>query len=467
VENLQGAPLLASELEREILPARIAGYRPEDLDSVMASGQVMWVGLEQIGNRDGRIALYLNESVALLLPPQELRAEPPMLSERAEKIRSFLSQGGASFIATIQAAIGGFPGDTRDALWELVWSGQVTNDTFHPLRELRRATETKREKGGNLVGAPPGSPEFLRRLRSRSGATGQGRWSLIRQPLAETINITQWSANVAQQLLVRHGIVLRETAIAENIPRGYPTIYPALKTMEDGGWVRRGMFVAGLGAAQFAMPAAVEMLRSLRSEQEKIETLFLAATDPANPYGGVLPWPRRTDELRPISDNAETSVVEDDKQEAEEPDVFTPADALASRTMSRSSGAGVILINGNLAAFLRRRNLDVQVFLPESEPDRSRFARELAGKLAEIAILRQGRKSGLLVGTINGEPARLHVMAGFLEEAGFVNTAIGFQMRRISPIAIASASASDNSAESNSAAGNDENDLEAEGAEPA
>jgi ATP-dependent Lhr-like helicase len=467
VENLQGAPLLASELEREILPARIAGYRPEDLDSVMASGQVMWVGLEQIGNRDGRIALYLNESVALLLPPQELRAEPPMLSERAEKIRSFLSQGGASFIATIQAAIGGFPGDTRDALWELVWSGQVTNDTFHPLRELRRTKETKREKGGNLVGAPPGSPELLRRLRSRSGATGQGRWSLIRQPLAETINITQWSGNVAQQLLVRHGIVLRETAIAENIPRGYPTIYPALKTMEDGGWVRRGMFVAGLGAAQFAMPAAVEMLRSLRSGQEKIETLFLAATDPANPYGGVLPWPRRTDELRPISNNAETSVVEDGKQEAEKPDVFAPADALASRTMSRSSGAGVILINGNLAAFLRRRNLDVQVFLPESEPDRSRFARELARKLAEIAILRQGRKSGLLVGTINGEPARLHVMAGFLEEAGFVNTAIGFQMRRISPIAIASASASDNIAESNSAAGNDEDDLEAESAEPA
>jgi ATP-dependent Lhr-like helicase len=468
VENLQGAPLLASELEREILPVRIAGYRPEDFDAVIASGQVMWVGLEQIGNRDGRIALYLNESVALLLPPQELR-DAPALSERAEKIKSLLAQNGASFIATIHAAIGGFPGDTRDALWELVWSGQITNDTFHPLRELRRASEAKREKAGNLPGAPPGSPEFLRRLRSRNGAVAQGRWSLIRQHLAEPINITQWSANVAQQLLVRHGIVLRETAIAENIPRGYPTIYPALKTMEDGGWVRRGMFVAGLGAAQFAMPAAVDMLRGLRSEQEKIETLFLAATDPANPYGGLLPWPRRSDEM-PSESKADGKPAQNDPQESEQADASTRGENPASRSLSRSGGAGVILINGNLAAFLRRRNLEIQIFLPESEPERTRYARELAKKLAEIAIFRQGRKSGLLIGTINGEPARIHFMARFLEESGFVNTAVGFQMRRITAAAISPANesgATENVADESSDVENEEDDVETESAEPA
>jgi ATP-dependent Lhr-like helicase len=118
---------------------------------------------------------------------------------------------------------------------------------------------------------------------------------------------------LAQQLLVRHGIVLRETAIAENVPRGYPTIYPALKTMEDAGWVRRGMFVAGLGAAQFAMPAALDMLRGLRSEPETLETLFLAATDPANPYGASLPWPRRVSQTSPDSGDAASSLPAEDR----------------------------------------------------------------------------------------------------------------------------------------------------------
>jgi ATP-dependent helicase Lhr and Lhr-like helicase len=427
VETLQGAAVLASELEREILPARIADYRPGDLDTVMASGQVIWVGLEQIGNRDGRVALYLNESLPLLLPPQELRSEPVSLSERAVKIGDFLAQNGASFFAPMHAALGGgFSGDTRDALWELVWSGEITNDTFHPLRDLLRSNETKREKASGIPGVPPGSPEFLRRLRSRSGSPAQGRWSLIRQHLAAPITVTQWSANLAQQLLVRHGIVLRETAIAENVARGYPTIYPALKTMEDGGWVRRGMFVAGLGAAQFAMPAAVDMLRSLRSDQETPEAL--------------LPWPRRDGNQPQALTEGEGEVNPPGEKAIDHAreDATTSNGFSAFHGMSRSSGAGVILVNGNLAAFLRRRSQEVQVFLPESEPERTRFARELAKKLAELAIRRQGRKTGLLVGSINGEPARDHFLARFLEESGFVSTAVGFQMRRIVPMAMPS-----------------------------
>jgi ATP-dependent helicase Lhr and Lhr-like helicase len=406
VENLQGTALLASELEREILPSRISNYRSGDLDMVMAAGEVVWVGIEQVGNRDGRIALYLSESLPLLLPPLELRGESATPSERAAKIVEFLAAIGASFFAKIHAgAGGGFPGETRDALWELVWSGQITNDTFHPVRDLLYQREGKNERRGNIDGTPPGSADFLRRLRSRTpGATpSQGRWSLIGERLTEPITVTQWSANMAQQLLVRYGIVLRETAIAERVPGGYSTIYPALKTMEDGGWMRRGMFVAGLGAAQFAMPSAVDMLRSLRTEPQTPEALFLAATDPANLYGTLLPWPR------------------DEAQE---------------HSMSRTSGAAVILINGSLTAFFRRRNPEVQVFLPESEPERTQLARELAKKLAEVAIRRQGRKSGLLLGAVNGKPAREHFLARFLEESGFVNTALGYQMRRVAPIAL-------------------------------
>lgn len=214
---------------------------------------------------------------------------------------------------------------------------------------------------------------------------------------------------MAQQLLVRHGVVMRETAIAENIPRGYPSVYPALKTMEDSGWVRRGMFVTGLGAAQFAMTAAVDMLRSLRVDPVAPEAVFLAATDPANPYGTLLPWPR---------------------EEVNGAETFPHG-------MSRTSGAGVVLINGALTAFLRRRNPAMRVFLPESEPERSQLARELAKKLAQLAVRRQGRRSGLLIGEINDAPAREHFLARFLEEAGFVNTALGFQMRRVTAIALA------------------------------
>ena len=440
VENLQGAAVLASELEREVLPARIADYRSADLDTLMASGQVVWVGFEQIGDRDGRVALYLSESLPLLLSPQELRGEDPPSSAKARQILEFLAKNGASFFAGIHAALGGgFPGETREALWELVWSGQITNDTFHPFRDLLRPRESRHERGATFDGGTPGSPEFLRRLRSRTagGGPAQGRWSLMRQHVLEEITVTQWSANIAQQLLVRYGIVLRETAIAENIPRGYPAIYPALKTMEDSGWVRRGMFVAGLGAAQFAMPSAVDLLRSLRTEPQAPEVLFLAATDPANPYGTLLPWPREDPETPSDSTKATTEVFPETVAELHTGVTATATNSLGLPSMSRTSGAGVILINGNLAAFLRRRNSAIRVFLPESEPDRSRFAHELGKKLAEIAIRRQGRKTGLLIGSIDDVLARKHFLARFLEEAGFVNTALGFQMRRVTPIAMA------------------------------
>jgi ATP-dependent helicase Lhr and Lhr-like helicase len=435
IENLQGAALLASELEREILPARVADYSPGDLDTLMASGQVMWVGVEQIGNRDGRVALYLSESLPLLLPPRELRADPAALSERATKILDFLGRSGASFFAALHtAADGGFSGETREALWELVWAGLITNDTFHPLRDLLRTNEKKRERNNAFPGLPPGSPDFVRRFRARSEGTAQGRWALIRPAVDVPITVTQWSANIAQQLLVRHGIVLRETAIAENIPRGYSTIYPALKTMEDSGWVRRGMFVAGLGAAQFAMPAAVDMLRSLRSDPETPEALFLAATDPANLYGTVLPWPHRDGDTASESENAGARATHAETLDSTPQFSEDGGGAKgATRSLSRTGGAGVILINGVLTAFLRRRSQEIQVFLPEGEPTRSRFTRELAKKLAELAIRRQGRKTGLLIGTINGESTRTHFLARFLEEAGFVNTAVGFQMRRLAP----------------------------------
>ena len=409
IEALQGAALLVSEIENYILPARVEDYQPSDLDALLAAGEVIWTGIEPVGDRDGRVALYLAPSLPRLLPPQGLRAAEDAPSERAQRIIRFLEQQGASFFAELHEACGsGYPGETLDALWELVWSGRITNDTFHPLRHWIRPRDTRRHRA-SFPDGPPGSPEYLRRLRARSSAGGpaQGRWSLIHTRVRTALTPTQWSANLAQQLLLRHGIVMRETALAENIPGGYATIYPALRTMEESGRIRRGMFVAGLGAAQFAMPAAVDRLRTLRADPSAPDAICLAATDPANPFGALLPWPREEAEI---------------EQAVEHPG------------MARVSGARVILINGNLAAFLRRGNSSLLVFLPDAEPDRSAVARHLAGKLAEIAIRLQHRRSGLLIGEINGAPARDHFLAAFLEEAGFVDTALGFQMRRVTPI---------------------------------
>jgi ATP-dependent helicase Lhr and Lhr-like helicase len=430
IEALQGAALLASELETEILPARIADYQPANLDTLMAAGEVTWVGAEQIGDRNGRIALYLTESLPLLRLPEgamiaglmaagQATPEQTPHSERAEKIAEFLARQGASFFAEIHNACGGgFPGDTVDALWQLVWAGRITNDTFYPLRKLLRPDDRKR-KHETFDDERPGSPGYLRRLRSRT-ATGQahGRWSLIGQRITVALTPTQWSANISQQILQRHGIVMRETAMAENILGGYNTIYPALKTMEDSGWARRGMFVAGLGAAQFAMPAAVDMLRSLRIDPATPEVLHLAATDPANPYGTLISWPK----------------IEGESDEQ-----------LTHHSMARTAGASVILINGQLGAFLRRRNPALRVFLPESEPERSLFARELAKKLAELAVRRLNLRQGLLIGEINNAPAREHLLAPYLEDARFVNTVLGYQMRRTKPLIV---TATDSAADS-------------------
>src|SRR3984893_15596577 len=188
IEALQSAALLVSDLETEILPARIADYQPGNLDTLMAAGEVTWVGVEQIGDRNGRIALYLTESLPLLrLPEATAVASPNVLdqtphSERAEKIAEFLARQGASFFSEIHNACGGgFPADTIEALWQLVWSGRITNDTFYPLRKLVRPDDRKR-KHETFDDERPGSPGYLRRRAPRTfPGDAARRWALICQ----------------------------------------------------------------------------------------------------------------------------------------------------------------------------------------------------------------------------------------------------------------------------------------------
>jgi len=213
---------------------------------------------------------------------------------------------------------------------------------------------------------------------------------------------------MAQQLLARYGVLTREVAAFEGISGGFGAVYDVLKALEDAGRVRRGYFVAGVGATQFALPPALELLRSLREMPEEPETLVLAATDPANPYGVTLKWP---------------DVAGSDQ----------------GRGPTRTVGALVVLVNGALGVYVPRGGRQLTVWLPEEEPPRSAIGRAVAKALAILA--RDDIRGGLLVGEINGEPAAEHGLTEFLVDAGFYLSAMGLQMRRTPTAATAIADA--------------------------
>ncbi|MFN2446432.1 MAG: DEAD/DEAH box helicase [Vicinamibacterales bacterium] len=405
VEHLQGAPLIASLVETDILPSRIADYAPAQLDMLMGAGEVVWVGLEPLGDRDGRIAFYLTEHLGRLLPP----GLPEVVDGRERAVVDYLRGAGASFFAPLHEATGGgFPKETLDALWSLVWQGLVTNDTLHPLRAYFRPPDRARR-------AARSTPFRSRRLVLPSA---EGRWSVIESRVSfdgekrdraslsddwrenETRSrfSTEWSAATAQQLLVRHGLVTREVAAVEQIPGGFSAVYPVLSRLEETGRVRRGYFVSGLGAAQFAQPGAVDLLRARREESsEGLTRSTIAATDPANPYGALLPWPAWS------------------------------ADTLRGAT--RSAGARVVIVDGRLAAWIARGDRQLFVDLPADEPDRSHHGRALALELVGLATGAPEGRQGWLVEEINGKPASDDPVSTFLIDAGFRPSARGLQLR--------------------------------------
>jgi ATP-dependent Lhr-like helicase len=385
----------ASILESQMLSARLDGYSPADLDALLAAGEVVWRGVESIGDRDGRVVLYLTDHLARLWRPSPAAD----LSPREAAIAVHLKKTGASFFAPLhEAAGGGYPGETVDALWDLVWKGLITNDTFHAVRAFTRPPERRSRKAARV-----------RTFRSRRVAppAAEGRWSLLAERVPAVATDTEWSTAMAQQLLARYGVLTREVAAAEGIAGGFGAVYDVLKALEDAGRVRRGYFVGGVGATQFALPAALELLRSLRDTPETPEVIVAAATDPANPYGTTLKWPEAS-----------------------------AADEAAGRGPTRTVGALVILVNGALAAYIPRGGRELVVFLPEDEPARSMVGRALAERLALLA--RDESRGGLLVSELNGRAPADHPLTPFLIEAGFNLSALGLQMRKppsVSPAA--------------------------------
>ena len=354
---LQGLALPVALWESDVLPRRVPDYRPEQLDALCASGEVVWVGAGL-----DRVALYFREDAAALgAPPAADRPE----REVHERLRAALGRS-ALFWHDLLADTGLEAEEALPALWDLVWAGEVTNDAWTPLRAGRRfQTQASR----------PRPRRFSRRRAGEVTAT-QGRWSLT----ARLFPGRPDRRALAELLLERQGIVTRDGVRGEGIPGGYSAVYGELKALETLGLARRGYFVEGLGGAQFALGGAVERVRELRPKDgEEPEVLVLAAADPAQPYGAALPWPKRS-----------------------------------GARAARVAGAHVVLIGGEAALFVERGGRTL-VPLREPEDDWLREALTALVRQAKTAGIKR-----LAVERFDGEPVGDSEIMPLLVEAGFV-----------------------------------------------
>jgi ATP-dependent Lhr-like helicase len=377
IETLQGARIPASVLERQVLPARLPGYSPALLDQLCAAGEVVWAGSGALGARDGWIVLALAERAEELLPAPST-AE---LSIDAQRVRAAMADRGASFFRQLADEVGS-DNDTELllALWELVWEGHATNDTLAPVRILTGgAPRTGRRHGHRHRRAP--------HLPTRTGPpSATGRWSLL--PSVE-MNATRRLHAVANQLLMRHGIVTRGSVTAEAVAGGFAAVYTVLKAMEESGHCRRGYFLEGLGGAQFAVPGAVDRMRTLATPAlgDTHHALLLASTDPANPYGAALSWPEG------------------------KPDAGGPG---------RKAGASVVLVDGKLILFIERGGRSMLVFSDDPE--------ELAIAVETLAIaVKDGMSERLTLERVDGRSVFETPAAPLLVRAGFTESTRGLR----------------------------------------
>jgi ATP-dependent helicase Lhr and Lhr-like helicase len=282
IGQLQGVGLLASAMEHDLLAARVERFSVADLDALCTGGELVWVGAGPVGSSDGRVALYFRDQIGLLHEPGVLDGG----GDLHEAIRLRLAQHGACFWPQLQAAAPhATEAELLGALWDLVWAGEVTNDTLAPLRSFVRGKVGK-AAGTKKPGRP--RPGRLTRLGPPAGA---GRWSLVTGLLEPRPSATERAHALTLQLLERYGVVTREMVLAEGILGGFAAVYPLFKELEERGQVRRGYFVAGQGAAQFSLVGAVDRLRAVRDRDPDATATMVPATDPAQPYGAALAWP--------------------------------------------------------------------------------------------------------------------------------------------------------------------------------
>ncbi len=450
VEQLSGLPLPASAWESLVLPTRVADYTPALLDGLLAAGDVVWAGHGSTSADDGWLSLHLSQTAPLTLPLAVPATLPPLVAGTAaepgvapgaaagdegdlrRRILEALAGGGSFFFRALSDKLAWLDDEAlARAIWDEVWAGRVTGDTFAPVRALLAGGRTTHRR----VSPGPTSSRYAGRrprlagmaamagsgtrlaLPSRTGPpTTVGRWSLL--PVPET-NPTVRAHASAELLLDRYGIVTRGAALAEELTGGFAAAYRILAAAEESGRVRRGYFVEGLGAAQFGTTGAIDALRrpaTRRTQANDPNVLVLAATDPANPYGAALPWPTRADQEHPANHPVVTSGV-------------VPADAAKTRRTGhqpgRKAGAVVVLVDGQLVLYVERGGRSLLTWEHDPEP-----LRHAARAVAEA--VRRGALGRLTVEKADGT-ALLggdHPVAHALADAGFHLTPRGLRIRR-------------------------------------
>ncbi|MGH0031467.1 MAG: DEAD/DEAH box helicase [Myxococcota bacterium] len=365
LEQLEGVPLSFAELERLILPARVDAFDPRMLDELGALGQWVWIGCGALGERDGRIALYRRERAALL-------AEPPPdagdLSPLQSAVLDHLEQRGASFFGDLVRAAGDAPQrELLDALWDLVWRGHLTNDTFAPLRALSARSQLRERRGRR--------PQTLH--------AGVGRWSSVAKLLAGDAPPTRRAHARAVMLLERYGVVSRDVLANEALPGGFSAVYAVDRQMEESGKLRRGHFVDALSGAQFAFAGVVDQLRAARSDDAAGAGRVLAATDPASPFGVLLPWPEARG---------------------------------GSMALRRAAGASVVVVDGELVLYLDRGGRVASFPTSDAAGDEDAVRRAAA---ALPRLFAHRRRRMLRIEEIDGVPATRSAWAGAFGAAGF------------------------------------------------
>jgi ATP-dependent Lhr-like helicase len=401
IDQLAGVRMPASAIEPLVLAPRVRDYSPAMLDELLASGEITWSGAGSISGSDGWIALHPADSAPLTLAsPVEID-----FTDAHRAILDTLSGGGAYFFRQLAQ---GEIGETalKAALWELIWAGWVTGDTFAPVRALLGGAGTrKRSAPAHRGRRPPRLSRYsVAHPQSRSTEpTVAGRWSALPRPEPDSTLRAHYQAEL---LLTRHGVLTRGAVVAEGVPGGFANLYKVLSTFEDVGRCQRGYFVESLGGAQFAVSSTVDRLRSyldgIDPERPEYRAVALAAADPANPYGAALPWP--------------TSSAEG------------AGNGATGARPGRKAGALVVLVDGELAWFLERGGRSLLTFTDDP-------AAGHAAAMALADLVASGRVASILVERVDGVPA-LQPRAGgdtpaltALLEAGFIRTPRGLRLR--------------------------------------
>ncbi|WP_431790570.1 ATP-dependent helicase [Microbacterium paraoxydans] len=386
IEQFAGVPIPASAWESLVLPSRVRDYSPAMLDELTAAGEVIWSGHGTLPGRDGWVSLHPADLAPFTLPDPDAEIAAESLEAR---LLAALAAGGAYFAAQLKEMTGAENEQSvLEALWSLTWSGHVTNDTFAPIRSLltggsqahkvkRRAPRARTYRGMSLTRTAP-----------RPTSIG-GRWSLL--PEVET-DPARRATVTAGLLLDRYGVVTRGAVQSEGVPGGFAQAYRVLAGFEEAGHCRRGYVIEKLGAAQFAASATVDRLRTYAglADPPPRKAVTLAATDPANPYGAALAWPK----LEGVSHRP-----------------------------GRKAGGLVVLVDGALVLSLERGGRTVLCFTNDEE-----VLQAAAADLATTA--RDRRLDTLTVEKVNGEGVYGTILGRALQEAGFVQTPRGFTLRK-------------------------------------